>query len=167
MRIFLICIVILIMGCESSVQKVDFTGKYWIPKIIDWKSPKSGIPEIDRRKIEGFKTIYFASDSLFYFVSSEQELLDNDSLVYCVEPGYKIYKGNYLIKGNEMFIEYCQIYGTFFVDNKIVKDTIIICNDKLPTLLIENRSYINTSKYTSCSKYKINGQIKMIEDKCF
>ena len=120
MKITFILITILLIKCDSSAQNIEFTGKYWIPEVIDWKSPTSGIPEIDKRKTEGFRTIYFATDSLFYFVSSEQELLDNDSIAYGVEPGFKVYRGNYQIKGNKMFVEYCQISGTFFVETKIV-----------------------------------------------
>lgn len=164
MRITLILITMLLIRCDSSAQNIEFTGKYWIPEVIDWKSPMSGIPEIDKRKTEGFKTMYFATDSLFYFVSSEQELLDNDSIAYGIEPGFKVYRGNYLIKDNNMFIEFCQIYGTFFVDTKTIKDTIVIGNGEPPTLLIESKRYINTKKYASYSRQKISGQIKMAED---
>ena len=165
MRIILIFIVVLLIKCDSSAQNIEFVGKYWIPEVIDWKSPKSGIPEIDKRKMEGFRTMYFASDKLFYFVSSEQELLENDSIAYGIEPGFKVYKGSYLIKDNKMFVEYSQIYGTFLADDKIVKDTIVISNDKSPILLINSRGFINTSSYTSYSRRKIMGQIKMAEDK--
>ncbi len=164
MRITLIFITMLLIRCYSSAQNIEFAGKYWIPEVIDWKSPTSGIPEIDKRKTEGFKTIYFATDSLFYFVSSEQELLDNDSIAYGIEPGFKVYRGNYLIKNNKMFIEYCQIYGTFFIDTKTVKDTIVIGNGEPPTLLIESKRYINTKKYSIYSRQKISGQVKMAED---
>ncbi len=165
MRTIFIFLVVLLVRCDSSVQDLEFIGKYWIPKIIDWKSPKPGIPEIDKRKTEGFRVMYFVSNDLFYFLSSEQELLENDSIAYGVEPGFKVYKGNYLIKNNRMFVEYSQIYGSFFIDDKVVKDTITIIGGESPSLLINHKSFIKTDSYTKYSKQKIAGQIKIAENK--
>ncbi len=164
MRIIFIFLVILFVKCDSSAQNIKFVGTYWIPEIIDWKSPKSGIPDIDKRKTEGFNVMYFTSKDSFYFLSSEQELLENDSIAYGVEPGFKVYKGNYLIKNNRMFVEYSQIYGSFFIDDKVIKDTIAIIGEKSKTLLINDKSLTKTDSYVECSKRKIAGQIKIAED---
>jgi hypothetical protein len=160
---FLLFIFLLLTITSCKSQTIDLSGQFWIPKNIAWSdlNPNS---ETDLR-MASFKTLYVKDNSLFYFLSSYQgKDINVDSIAYGIEPGFKVYKGNYLIKGNEMFIEYCQIYGTFFVDTKIVKDTIVIDNGESPTLLIESRSYINTRKYTSYSRRKIGGQIKMAED---
>jgi hypothetical protein len=121
------------LSCKSPEKA---TGYFYLPDKIDWAHPNSGIEEIDIRELSSFPVIYFKTDSIFYIISSTNELTQ-DSIAFGVETGFKIDKCIIQKKSdNEIIFNRNRIYSVLKM-NSGIKERI----EKLDSYKIDSFEY--------------------------
>lgn len=151
--------IIVLLAMISCKSPDTLKGYFFLPDNINWESPNSGIEEIDIRKLASFPVIYFKTDSIFYVVSSTNELI-NDSIAFGVETGFKIDKCVLIEKhNNELIFEKETVYSVVKMDKNVkkIKERVESLNNN--SFVYEGVQFLLDKELSDKSKNKIKGII--------
>lgn len=156
-KIYLLIIFVAIaFYCKAQLNTSDLIKYPWIPLKLKWDSKNY--------YQSSFETIYFYSDSEFIKIASTQSLAKKDSINFRAEPGFILYKGNFLISKNktEISLKYRRVYRTFEVSGEklpsdyILEKIMLLPRGKNKLLNIKGKQYTKTYKFKKESLNALN-----------